>query len=43
MTKPILYLDHDVHLYFAAALERHGYEAHSTQEYGNQLLSDEAQ
>jgi hypothetical protein len=43
MTKPILYLDHDVHLYFVAALRRHGYEAHSTQEYRNQKASDEAQ
>ena len=43
MTKLTLYLDHDVHLYFVAALERHGYEAHSTQEYSNQLLSDDAQ
>jgi hypothetical protein len=43
MAKPILYLDHDVHLYFIAALGRHGYEAHSTQEFGNQRLSDEAQ
>lgn len=43
MTKPILYLDHDVHLYFVAALRRHGYEAHSTQEFGNQRASDEEQ
>ena len=43
MTKPTLYLDHDVHLYFAAALERHGYEAHSTQEFSNQSLPDDAQ
>jgi hypothetical protein len=43
MTKPILYLDHDVHLYFGAALSRHGYEAHSTQEFGNQRASDEGQ
>lgn len=40
MTKPILYLDHDVHLYFVAALGRHGYEAHSTQECGNERLPD---
>jgi hypothetical protein len=43
MTKPTLYLDHDVHLYFVAALKRHGYEAYSTQEFGNQRMSDEEQ
>ena len=43
MAKPILYLDHDVHLYFVAALRRHGYETHSTQECGNQEASDEEQ
>ena len=43
MTKPILYLDHDVHPYFVAALRRHGYEAYSTQEFGNQQASDEEQ
>jgi len=43
MTKPILYLDHDVHLYFVAALRRHGYEAHSAQEYNNQEASDKEQ
>jgi len=43
MTKPILYLDHDVHLYFVAALKRHGYEVHSTQELDNQEASDEEQ
>jgi hypothetical protein len=43
MAKPVLYLDHDVHLYFVAALRRHSYEAHSTQEFGNQSLSDEEQ
>jgi hypothetical protein len=43
MAKAILYLDHDVHLYFVAALRHHGYEAHSTQEYGNQRASDEEQ
>ena len=43
MMRVAQYLDHDVHLYFVAALGRHGYEAHSTQEFGNQLLSDEEQ
>ena len=43
MTKPILYLDHDVHLYFVEALRRRGYEAHSTQECGNRQLTDDAQ
>jgi hypothetical protein len=43
MTKPTLYLDHDVHLYFVAALKRHGYDAHSTQEHGNERFSDEEQ
>src|SRR6266478_2288747 len=43
MTKPTLYLDHDVHLYFVAALKRHGYDAHSTQEHGNEKCSDEEQ
>jgi hypothetical protein len=43
MANPILYLDHDVHLYFVAALRRHGYEAHSTQEFRNQRLNDEEQ
>ncbi|MBI3303481.1 MAG: DUF5615 family PIN-like protein [Deltaproteobacteria bacterium] len=32
-----------MHLYFVAALRRHGYEAHSTQEFGNQRLGDEEQ
>jgi hypothetical protein len=43
MTKLILSLDHDVHLYFVAALRHHGYEAHSAQEHGNQEASDEDQ
>ena len=43
MRRPILYLDHDVHLYFVAALRRHGYEAYSTQEFANQQASDEEQ
>lgn len=43
MTKPILYLDHDVHLYFVEALRRRGYEAYSTQECGNRQLTDDAQ
>lgn len=43
MTKLTLYLDHDVHLYFVAALRRRTYEAHSTQECGNRRLSDEEQ
>ena len=43
MAKPILYLDHDVHLYFVAALRRHGYEANSTHECGNREASDEEQ
>jgi hypothetical protein len=43
MTKPTPYLDHDVHLYFVAALKRHGYDAHSTQEHGNEKCSDEEQ
>jgi len=43
MANPILYLDHDVHFYFVAALRRHGYEAHSTQEFRNQQLNDEEQ
>lgn len=41
--KPVLYLDHDVHLYFVAALRRRGYEASTTQEHGNQRLSDAEQ
>jgi hypothetical protein len=32
-----------VHLYFVAALRHHGYEAHSTQECGNQEAADENQ
>jgi len=43
MAKPILYLDHDVHLYFIAALRRHGYEAYSTHECGYREASDEEQ
>ena len=43
MANPILYLDHDVYLYFVAALRRHRYEAHSTQEFRNQRLNDEEQ
>jgi hypothetical protein len=43
MTKPTLYLDHDVHLYFVAALRHRGYEAYSTQEFGNQQAADEEQ
>ena len=43
MAKSILYLDHDVHLYFVAALRRHGHEAHSTHECGNREASDEEQ
>lgn len=41
--KPVLYLDHDVHLYFVAALRRRGYEASTTQEHGNQRSSDAEQ
>ena len=41
--KPVLYLDHDVHQYFVDALRRRAYEAYSTREYGNEMLSDEAQ
>jgi hypothetical protein len=43
MVNPILYLDHDVHLYFVAAQRRYGYEAHNTQEFRNQQLNDEGQ
>lgn len=43
MTKPTLYLDHDVHLYFVAAIWRRTYEVYSTKECSNQRLPDEEQ
>lgn len=38
-----VYLDHDVHRYWARALTLHGFPAHTTAEFGNERLSDEEQ
>ena len=43
MPSIVLYLDHDVHRYWARALILHGFAAHTTAEFGNEQLSDEEQ